>query len=137
MMLGLHGCAGIYNMVEFEVLEPATVSFPVQVKQLIILNRAPFTLFSVHEDNRGDMGFDELLILDTTITNNIFRGLLDVLQQSPIERFHHPYWISERRKDTASLQDLILTRREVESLCDRFAADAIISLELYSIKMGG
>ncbi len=81
------------------------------------------------------MTLDQLVILDTTITNNIFRGLLNVLQQSPIERFRFPFWYSERRVDTTALQDLILTRREVEALCDKYLADAIISLELYNIAL--
>ena len=135
MVLSLHGCAGIYSVVEFEVLEPANVSLPEDVGQLMILNRSPFTLNTIHEDNRGDMDLEKMVIVDTTIINNIFRGLLEVLRQSPIRRFHFQVYLSQRRGDTTSLQDLILTKREVTTLCEKYISDAIISLELYTIHL--
>jgi len=129
----LHGCAGIYTMVDFEVLEPATVSFPPEVNQLIILNRSPVTLDVLEEEDREGMDNRHLFIIDTIIVYNLNRGLLGVLQQSPIEMFQRPVWISERRRDTAGLEDLILTRREVEDLCNTHQGDAVISLESYTM----
>ncbi len=135
MLAGLlfHGCAGIYSMVEFEILEPATVSFPPEVKQLIILNRAPLTMDVLEEEDRTGMKPKQLIMLDTIIVNNLNRGLLSVLQRSPIKFFHHPFWISDRRRDTAKLDDLILTRREVQALCQELAGDAVLSLESYNM----
>ncbi|MEN8228619.1 MAG: DUF6340 family protein [Bacteroidota bacterium] len=133
--LAIHGCAGIYSVVEFEVLEPATVSFPNHVGQLLILNRAPVSLNVIGEENRNDLSKEQLVMVDTTVTNSTFRGLLKVLQQSPIDRFHTPMWLSERRADTSSLDDLVLTKREVNTLSDRYGADAVISLELYTVKL--
>jgi hypothetical protein len=130
-LLVFHGCAGIYSVVEFEVLEPATVSFPDHVNQLVILNRAPFSLDVFEEEDREGMEEEHLVILDTLISNNTFRGLQSVLRLSPIERFHTPFWLSERRSDTSMLEELILTKPEVESLCSRYGGDAIISLESY------
>ena len=132
LVLCLHGCAGIYSVVEFEVLEPATVNFPDDVGQLMILNRAPISLDVINEANRGNMEVEQIVMVDTLVCNSTFRGFLKVLQQSPINRYHVPFWLSERRSDTASLQDLILTKREVAALCDEYGADAIISLELYT-----
>lgn len=129
----LHGCASIYSVVEFEVLEPATVSLPEHVQQLIVLNRAPLTLDVFKEEDRDGVSREQLFMLDTLIVNNMSRGLLDVLRQSPIERFHHPYWVTDRRIDTALLDDLILTRREVDNICSEMFADAILSLESYSM----
>lgn len=120
-------------MVEFEVLEPATVSFPDQVQQLIILNRAPLTLDVFEEEDREGLEPEHLVILDTLIINNTLRGLQLVLRQSPIQRFHTPIYLSERRTDTASLDELILTKPEVESICSMYSGDAIISLEKYAI----
>jgi hypothetical protein len=120
-------------VVEFEVLEPATVSFPDQVNQLVIINRAPFTMDVFEEDDRKGMEQEHLLILDTLISNNTLRGLQTVLRQSPIERFHTPFYLSERRADTTALENLILTKPEVESICARYSADAIISLESYTL----
>jgi len=129
----LHGCAGIYTMVDFEVLEPATVSFPPEVNQLIIMNRAPVTMDVLEEEDREGMNTRHLFIIDTLIINNLNKGLLAVLKQSPIEMFQKPVWISERRRDTAGLEDLILTRREVENLCNTHQGNAVISLESYSM----
>lgn len=133
--LGLHGCAGIYSVVEFEVLEPATVSFPDQVSQLLILNRAPLSFNVFTEEDRKGMDKNQLLILDTLICNSINRGLLHVLRQSPIERFHVPIWLSERRGDTTLMEDMVLTKREVAAMCDKMDGDAVISLEFYSMDL--
>ena len=122
-------------MVEFEVLEPATVSFPDQVSQLLILNRAPLSFSVFSEENRDGMDKKQLLILDTLISNSINRGLLEVLRQSPIERFHVPIWLTERRGDTVSMEDMVLTKREVAALCDNMDGDAVISLEFYSMDL--
>ncbi|MFH0758716.1 MAG: DUF6340 family protein [Bacteroidota bacterium] len=132
-LLVVHGCASIFSVVDFEVLEPATVSLPENVNQLIILNRAPYTLDSFKEEDRKGMGGEQLIVLDTLIVNSMNRGLLDVLRQSPVERFHHPYWIADRRMDTSSMENLILTKREVDALCREMKADAILSLESYSM----
>jgi len=81
------------------------------------------------------MDLEQMLIVDTTIINSTFRGLQKVLRQSPTPRFHFPVWLSQRRSDTTSLQDLILTKREVSTLCEKYNTDAIISLELYTIHL--
>jgi len=111
-------------VVEFEVLEPATVTLPAEVGQLMILNRAPVSFEVINEANRGNMEVEQLVMIDTLVSNSTFRGLLKVLQQSPIERFRRPFWLSERQFDTASLQDLILTKREVTALCEQYGADS-------------
>jgi hypothetical protein len=78
--LVFHGCAGIYNVVEFEILEPASVSLPEYVQQLIILNRAPLSMNVLKEEDRKLLTYDQLIILDTLIVNNLQRGLLEVLR---------------------------------------------------------
>jgi hypothetical protein len=135
MAILLHGCAGIYSVVEFEVLEPATLTFPGGDGNLLVMNRAPVTLDSFSEEDRQGLKTRELIILDTLITANLFRGLQDVFRQSPMERFHYPLWHAERRLDTASLEDLVLTRREVETLCSEWGCDVLISLESYSMDL--
>jgi len=121
--------------VEFEVLEPATVSFPDHVNQLLIINRAPFTLDVFEEEDRKGMEEEHLVIIDTLISNNTLRGLQIVLKESPIETFHHPIWFSERRPDTTALEDRILTKPEVTALCQKFGADAVISFESYEFDL--
>ena len=132
-MLTLHDCAGTYSMVEFEVLEPATVNFPPDVKQLIILNRAPYTWDAFDEKDVKDPDNKKLYMLDTLVYKNLVRGMMEVVRQSPIKMFHTPLWISDRREDTTLLDELILTRREVDEICREEGGDAIISLESYSL----
>jgi len=133
IILCLQGCAGIYSVVDFEVLEPASVSFPENVGQLLIMNRAPISFDVFDEKDREGMEHSHLIIIDTAISHSTFRGVLEVLQQTPIEKFHSPFWLADRRIDTASLEDLYLTKREVNTLCQQYGADAIISLEFYSM----
>ena len=135
VLVMLHGCAGIYSVVEFEILEPATVSLPGHVKHLIILNRAPLSLKSFEEEDTKGLDKKQLVMLDTLIVRNLSRGLLSILQQSTIEKFKYPLWASDRRLDTALLEDLILTRREVDAMCKEMGADAILSLESYSMDL--
>ena len=133
LSLFLQGCASNFSVVEFEILEPATVEFPDQVKQLIFLNRAPISMDIWDEQNQTGMDTRELVLLDTLIINNLLRGVLDVLQHSPADKFQTPIWLSDRRTDTARLEDLVLTRHEVDNICDTIGGDAIISLEFYSV----
>lgn len=132
-MLLIQACASIYNVVEFEVLEPATVSLPENVYQLLILNRAPITVDAFDKKDVEGIEPGHLMILDTLIIRSLQRGLLNLLRESPIERFHYPIWLDDRRRDTTALDDLILTKREVEDICRDSKADAILSLEFYSM----
>jgi hypothetical protein len=132
-MLVFHGCGSTRSVVEFEVLEPATISFPDGVNQLLILNRAPLTMDVISEKNREGLDERDLVILDTLISNSTLRGLLHVIRSSPVKRFQYPFFLSARRQDTLFSKDLILTKREVSSLCERAEADAVISLEKYTM----
>ena len=135
LSLVIQGCASSYSVVEFEVLEPANVSFPAYVNQLLFLNRAPITVDVWSEQNQIGMDIRQLVLLDTLIINNLFRGVQDVMRRSPIQTFHHPIWLSDRRTDTTFLEDKVLTKREVMEMCDTLGGDAVISLELYTIGM--
>jgi hypothetical protein len=127
------GCASNYSIVEFEVLEPATVDFPDEVQQLIFLNRAPISPVIWDTVNRQELDARQLVLLDTLINNNLNRGILELLRQSPLTRFHMPIWLSDRRLDTIALEDRILTKREVQNICDTIGGDAIISMEYYFV----
>lgn len=87
----------------------------------------------LEEEDRKGIKREHLVIIDTLISNNTLRGLEAVLQESPIENFHHPIWLSDRRLDTSSLGDRILTKPEVIELCSRYGADAVISFESYTV----
>lgn len=130
-----HGCAPTFSVVEFEVLEPATVNFPSTVQRLIILDRAPVTLDVFDPSDRSGMTQEHLEIIDTIISNAVLDGIEQILGQSPNERFNNPVVITEERTDTAGLNDLILTKREVADLCERYGGDAVISLEYYRLDL--
>jgi hypothetical protein len=131
VLVVFHGCASTFSFVEFEVLEPATVTLPENVNRLVILNRAPVTLDAFREEDRENVDQIQLVLIDTLIINSILRGLLDIFRQSPAPRFHDLVWLNDRRHDTTSLDDLILTRREVDEICTLHEAGAIVSLESY------
>ena len=131
--LVFHGCAGIYTLVEFEILEPAKVEFPDQVKKLIILNRSPLTFDAFEKHDRQGMNTKQLISIDNLIWTSIKTGLTEVLKDSPIESFRHPLWIKERREDTTAIDDLILTKREVNEICMEHGGQIIVSLESYSM----
>ena len=130
-VLLFHGCATTYRIVEFEVLEPATVSLPEHVQNLLILNRAPLTTQVFEEDDIRGINDSQLRVLDTLIINNMFRGLLRMFKQSPIERFNRPVFIEQRRDDTLGMKNFMLSSREVDDLCRTNGGDAIICLEHY------
>jgi len=129
----IQGCASKYSVVEFEILEPATVEFPDHVNRLIFLNRAPITMDVWADENQIGMDVRQIVLLDTLIINSLFRGVQDILRNTPAEKFRIPIWLSDRRTDTTQLEDRILTRREVQNICDTIGGDVIISLELYSV----
>jgi hypothetical protein len=131
----LNGCAGTYSVVEFEVLEPANVSFPDHVQKLIIMDRAPVTLDVFDEEDVQGMDSEELFMIDTIISYNLLRGVYEMFQQSPIERFKNPVFLNENRRDTTALKDMILTKPEVAELCNKYGGDAIVSLEYYTVDL--
>lgn len=135
VILVVHGCAGTYSVVEFEVLEPANVSFPDHVQKLILMDRAPVTKDVFEKDDVDGLSEEGLYILDTIISYNLLRGVYEMFQQSPIDRFKDPIFLNEKRSDTTALGDLILTKREVMDLCQKYGGDAVVSLEYYSVDL--
>jgi len=133
--LAIYGCAGTYSLVEFEVLEPANVRFPDHVRKLILIDRAPVTLDVFEEQDVKGVDADELQIIDTIISFNLLRGVYEMFQQSPIERFKDPVFLNEHRTDTTAMKDMILTKREVNELCDKYGGDAVVSLEYYTVDL--
>ena len=129
------GCSVSYRLVEFEVLEPASINFPDKVRQLLIMNRLPLTYIFLDSSGITKLSKEQLLIFDTLITNNIFRGLNDVLKQSPISSYQWPIWSSERQTDLLAANDVVLTKWEVSDLCNKYNTDAVISLESCILKM--
>jgi len=124
------GCAGTYTAVSFEILEPATVNLPDNVKQVLILNRSPRSDELYQKEDINGLNKEQLFILDTLISNNIMRGLNSKLRESTMPVFNNPIWLSQRRNDTIGL-NIPLTKRDVNEICFNNGCDAIISLEYF------
>lgn len=116
-------------LVEFEVLEPATIQFPEDVRQLLVLNLLPQTHNFLDSSAVARLTHEQLIIIDTIITKNVFLGLYDVLKHSPIEWFQFPTWHVERQSDLLARSEIKLTKKEVIDLCNQKYSDAIVGLE--------
>jgi hypothetical protein len=137
VVLILHGCLGTYSLVEFEVLEPATLQFPAHVSQPLVLNRLPESQRIFDEEEAEKLSDEQLLILDTLVSNNVFRGLYDVLHKSPLNNFYWPMWSTERQPELMVKNDIILTKKEVSDLCTKNYSDVILSLEAFHLGIQG
>ncbi|MEZ5071975.1 MAG: DUF6340 family protein [Bacteroidales bacterium] len=131
----LGSCAPGYVLVGFQVLEPGNVTLDPGAGPAVIINRAPITFDVMAEENRTGLTEEHLVIIDTVISNSLIRGVQDVLRKSPASQFHYPIFDSERRFDTLGLNDLVLTKREVEEICTQHAGNVLISLEKYTLEV--
>lgn len=131
----LPGCLTTYHMVEFEVLEPSEITFPEEVRMLLVMERLPQARKLMDSVSLATIGQADFRGLDTLISYNIFRGLYKRLKQSPIESHQWPMWDSERQSDLLYDSELRLTKREVEDLCRENLTDAILCLESCKLKL--
>jgi len=125
----LHGCLSTYSLVEFEELEPASLIFPENVSQPLVLNRLPDSRFLFDEEETEKLSGEQLMILDTLVSNNVFRGLYSILRDSPIQHFYWPVWSKEHQPALLLNNDFLLTKKEVSDLCRENNSDVIFSLE--------
>lgn len=71
----------------------------------------------------------QLFLLDTLVSNNVFRGLFDALRESPLESFRWPVWSTERQPDFMVNNDVILTKKEVADICEKYKKELDARLE--------
>ena len=128
----IHGCAGIYSTVNFEILEPATVDLPEYVEFIAILNRTPSSFELFERRNVESLSLTQLAVVDTLINHSILRGLNEKLRNSNIPAYRIPLWFNQRRADTVGL-DIPLTKKEVNDFCEEYGCNAIISMEYYKL----
>ncbi len=97
----MHSCAGIYSVVEFEVLEPATVSLPEEVNQLIVLNRAPISLHSFEKEDVEGLERNAPDDPRHPDCKEHSEGLAELyFRNHPLKGFINPLWLDDRREDT-------------------------------------
>ena len=113
------------------MLEPASIVLPEGVNQLLILNRLPASYRMIDVAKSKKLSRVQLMLLDTLVSNNVFRGLYDMLRESPLETFHYPIWSIDRQSEVLVDNEAILTKREVTDLCKINYSDVILSLESF------
>lgn len=116
-------------MVSFEVLEPAEITFPDNVSQLLVMHRLPGAHMLMDSVSLSTFGRKHFYGMDTLIAFNIYRGLYSCLQQSPVYSHKWPKWTFEIQTDIQASRNLRLNKREVAELCRKNYADAIVCLE--------
>lgn len=117
--------------ISIHVIEPARVTLPPYVHQVAFLNHSYYPRLQ----SKDSLGFSqkEIYILDTVINNQIFLGLQDGLNESPLFDLDTIHVKQLRRNDTMNFLDP-LTSGQLQNFKDGEEAQAVISLEYYRIK---
>jgi len=124
------GCVPM-SEIEIQVMDPAEVTFPLEVQQLVFLDRSVFPHLYHHDSSKWSV--EEYNILDTIMGNWIFKGVRHTMTGSPLFDVDTIKIIRARRMDTAMIMEPI-TVTEMLHLKKIHPADAMISLEYYHVK---
>ncbi|MCK4852932.1 MAG: hypothetical protein KAT31_01690 [Bacteroidales bacterium] len=126
----LIGCTPMAE-ISIQVMEPADITIPAHVNQVAFVNRSYLPLYD-HEDT-SSYNRKELYILDTVITNRIFLGLKDGLNESPLFNLDSIHIIQFRRSDTSDFLKPFM-KDQLEIIRQSEMAEALISLEYYQLR---
>lgn len=130
----LAGCSPI-NYVGIETYNPAEITFPKNVRRVLIVNNAvpqpdnvgyQLKLFGTVQDTARAEADSALLNVCTSLGKSIF----DVSYFDDVLLYHDPI-----RKDTRYLVDDKLSAEQVEALCKETETDAIISIDRLLFEM--
>lgn len=128
LFLLLTACGGI-NYIGIETCNPGEVTFPHQVKTVLMVNNAvpqaeksgyTYTLLGVVQDTataRSDSALFDLCA-------SCGRAILDAAYFDDVRLFHDPL-----REQSSGISDVKLNKEQVEALCEYNEADAVISLD--------
>jgi hypothetical protein len=130
----LTGCYASKSFVSFEILEPAAVTYPSDIKDVGFLNRAPFSKHAFPESNYDDLDSVTLMLLDTIICNNIIDGFIDGKKEMVAVYLDDMLFLESRRRDTIGQSDLIKVF-EKDVLFRQNRLDGIVVLEYYILKL--
>lgn len=131
--LVISGCAGSRSYVSFEILEPASITFPIDVNQVGYLNRAPYSE-DIFKDVIRDLDPITLFMVDSMVCNNLRRGFKDGTQNDGITYLDTLPNISLRRKDTTGYMEPISQQR-LTRLLDLNNLDAVVSLDYFELDL--
>jgi hypothetical protein len=130
IFLLLVGCTPMAE-ISIQVIEPAEITLPSYVNQVAFINRSYVPKY----ESQDTLSFSrkEIYILDTVINNQVFRGLRNGLNESPLFDLDSIHILQFRRNDT---NDFLapLTRDQIRVIKQSEHADALISLEYYRVR---
>lgn len=130
----LHGCFASKSFVSFEILEPAPVSYPVDVAVLGFVNRSPLGAYSMEPDDSLRMRRETRQIIDTIVSRNLEKGFIEGIGQSGVEPVSDIRIIHLRRMDTIGQNEPMEPGR-LKKVFDLNGLDALVSLENYGFSL--
>jgi len=126
----LSSCATSINYLSIQVLEPASITFPPEVTNVLIVDNTPVE--EKEKDKKKDNNNNQdILTIDSTKTI-----LLNSLRQFMNEEkyFNNVDLYPYKTNSTSVLKDATpLTRRKVQAICRDSKADALVSLDFFVI----
>lgn len=126
----LVGCSPMAE-ISIQVIEPAKITLPPYVNKVAFANHSYLPEYK-DEDTIG-LSRKEIYILDTVINNQVFLGLQDGLNESPLFDLDSIHILQFRRSDTIDFL-APFTEDQLRLINDSEQAEALISLEYYRIK---
>ncbi len=130
IVLLLAGCTPMAE-ISIQVIEPAKITLPAYVNQIAFINHSYVPKY--HPEDTSGLSQKEIYILDTVINNQVFRGLRNGLNESPLFDLDSIHIIQFRRNDTSNFL-APLTGDQIHAIKQSEQAEALISLEYYRIQ---
>ena len=130
----LTGCFASKSFVNFEVLEPALITYPQHVSNTGFLNRAPVVRNKYSNVNSLLTDSRNAKIIDTIVSNNIRKGFYEASQLTETGYMDEIPYLEARRNDTIG-QAEVFDFDERERLLDFYSLDALIALEYYHLQL--
>jgi hypothetical protein len=130
----LMSCAGSKSYVNYEILEPAAITYPDYVEKVGYLNRAPFSLYNFSESNRRGLDQTGLYIVDTIVCNSLIRGFLEGRQSEEIPFLEELLFFNFRKTDTLAYSEEIDDSTK-SVVFEKYDLDALITLDYYKMSM--
>lgn len=130
----LTGCFTSKSFVNFEVLEPALITYPQHVSNTGFLNRAPVVRNKYSNVNSLATDSHTVRTVDTIVSNNIRKGFYEASQLTETGYMDEIPFIEARRNDTIGQTDVFDFNKR-ERLLDVYSLDALIALEYYHLQL--
>ncbi len=130
LLLLLVGCSPMAE-ISIQVMEPAEITLPSYINQVAFINHS----YIPRHDGEDTSGFtrEEIYIFDTVVSNQIFLGLKNGLNESPLFDLDSIRIMQFRRNDTIDFLKP-LDRNQLSILKQSDQAEALISLEYYRMR---